>query len=288
MRDGRRRRPPSPLSRRWPTAVPGERWRLGRSSVAIRGLFRRRCAPNLVLAVLLSLGGGASLAAIAGARRTISAYPGTCGLEGIEPGRQHPGRRLQRAGQGARAGVPACPASFRRRATWASTVGRSRPGGLPDFDYFDVECLGSHRGRFFDQDRVQIVHGRAAKQGRPNELVINDRRRRTTSSQGRAAPPVGFLSDAEVAGARSRAPSFRRPHAGDDDRRHRQVQRRDRARTRSTDRRSFLLPPALFDRHAAIGTYVGPGCVCAEGTPWCRATLRAYRRLPRSRGRPSR
>lgn len=136
---------------------------------ALKTGIRRRWLSYLLLTALLGAGGGTALAAVAGARRTASAY--TRHLKAskasdvsidAEPLKAEAVRKRV-------AGLPGVRHTASYRGFYAAPLdahGKADP-------QFDAEALGSIDGRFFGDDRVLITAGRQADQGRIDELVIN-------------------------------------------------------------------------------------------------------------------
>ena len=121
------------------------------------------------VALVLGLSGGIALAAVAGARRTSSAFP-----------------RMLRWSQPSQLAVdlgpydPKLVATLRafpevvRTRTYVALSALPFAHGQYDQSYFDVETVGSLDGLYFDQDRVAITHGRAAVASRVDEMVVNE------------------------------------------------------------------------------------------------------------------
>lgn len=130
--------------------------------------LRARWRAYLGVAVLLALLGGLSLASLAGARRTASAYPrfreagGALDLHFFHVGEPELARRL-----------PGVTGS----GTYFSFVGGPvDEDGRPDPQYADVqaELVGSFDGLYFTRDRFLVTEGRMADPSRPEEVVVNE------------------------------------------------------------------------------------------------------------------
>ena len=136
---------------------------------ALRSDLRHRWLTYLVLALLLAGGGGASLAAVAGARRTVSAYPrylhesnaSDVSLDAPELATKSVRDRLAK--------LPGVERAASYQAFYAAPL---RADGTPDASY-NAESIGSVDGRYLDQDRVVIVDGRLSDPARDDELVVS-------------------------------------------------------------------------------------------------------------------
>jgi ABC-type lipoprotein release transport system permease subunit len=133
------------------------------------GTTLRRQARDLVAVVLLlGLLGGISLAALAGARRTQSAYgrflrSSETSTMAVNPGQYDPE-------------VDALLADFpnvERSATYVAFQTGPLVDGQPDFNQ-DFETLGSPDGRFFTMDRFSPTKGRLPDPGRVAEVAMNE------------------------------------------------------------------------------------------------------------------
>jgi len=128
--------------------------------------FRARARAYVGVAVLLALLGGLSLASLAGARRTASAYP-----------------RFRDAGRALDVQFfhSEDPESARRlpgvtgSATyWSFLGGPVDDGGRPDLSGPSVELVGSLDGLHFTRDRFRVVEGRMPDASRADEVAINE------------------------------------------------------------------------------------------------------------------
>ena len=144
---------------------------MGFSAYWTRASCRRRWPALVGIALLLGLTGGLSRFAIAGARRTQSAYPrflrstnpSTMAVDvgGIEAG-----------GDANLDAIAHLPQVQQARAYAAFYVARWGRDG-PDFSQ-DFEAIGSIDGRYFDQDRFTPIKGRLPDPARADEVVVNE------------------------------------------------------------------------------------------------------------------
>ncbi|MFP5319886.1 MAG: FtsX-like permease family protein [Acidimicrobiia bacterium] len=130
--------------------------------------LRSRWRAYLGVAVLLALLGGLSLASLAGARRTASAYPrfreagGALDVHFFHVGEPELARRL-----------PGVTGS----ATYFSFIGGAVDAdGRPDPQYADLgaEMVGSFDGLYFSRDRFVVTEGRMADPARADQVVVNE------------------------------------------------------------------------------------------------------------------
>jgi hypothetical protein len=155
---------PFPLALRWSQLGP-----VGATWYRARGTLRRQWRGWVAVAVVLGLSGGVALAALAGARRTASAFP-----------------RVLRWSHPSQLAVDLGPYDPRLVATLSqfAEVNRTRTyvalyalpfvDGQYDQRYLDVETVGSLDGLYFDQDKIAITSGRAALASRDDEMVVNE------------------------------------------------------------------------------------------------------------------
>jgi FtsX-like permease family len=144
----------------------------------LRSTFRRRWTGYLALVLLVGLVGGVAMGAIAGARRTQSAFPAYLTttdasdldlqassnvspfsaeqIKQLEP-------RLARLPHVIRVAV--APNLF---VVPFESNGRPLPSAVNDDD---VSAIGSDNGEYFSQDRVTVAEGRMADPRSPSEMV---------------------------------------------------------------------------------------------------------------------
>jgi hypothetical protein len=141
---------------------------MGLSAYRLRGTFRRHRSSYAGIALLLGLTGGLSLASIAGARRTQSAYPrflrsanaSTIGVSGAtyDPSVND--------------AVAAFPEVVQSR-TYVSFSSWVMVAGRPDFTQ-DAEPVGTLDGLYFDQDRFAPTEGRLPDPRKADEVAVNE------------------------------------------------------------------------------------------------------------------
>ena len=113
--------------------------------------LRARARAYVGVTVLLALLGGLSLAAVAGARRTASAYP-----RFREAGRALDVQFFHTGGPEEARRLPGVTGS----ATYFSFVaGMVDDTGRPDLDSVDAEVVGSLDGLYFARDRFAVTKG---------------------------------------------------------------------------------------------------------------------------------
>ncbi|GAC1312240.1 MAG: hypothetical protein NVSMB16_09100 [Acidimicrobiales bacterium] len=135
------------------------------TSCLLRNTLRRKWRSYLGVVLLIAFTGGVSLFAIAGARRTQSAYP----------------RYLRSVGASAMSvtgssgydetAAKAMPEVVRSRTTVGLQV-LALAGDKPDFTQ-KFEASGTFDGRYFDQDRFVAVRGRTPDPRRVDEIAVN-------------------------------------------------------------------------------------------------------------------
>jgi uncharacterized protein YfiM (DUF2279 family) len=138
-----------------------------------RSTFRQRRAGYLAIVVIVALAGGLSLASVAAARRTQSAFPRLIAASNpsdlhIDPGPYSP--RALRV-------ISHLPGVTSTETYVALSVLRALPNGFANVNSpfnQQVEIVGSLDGLYFNQDRIAMVQGRRAVPTRPNEVVISE------------------------------------------------------------------------------------------------------------------
>ncbi|MEX1009569.1 MAG: ABC transporter permease [Acidimicrobiia bacterium] len=133
-----------------------------------RATFRNRWRSYLGIVTLLGVTGGLSLFALAGARRTQSAYPrflreANASTMAVDTG-TYDAKTV--------ATIASFPEVVQSRVYVAPVVGRL-VRGKPVFSE-DFEALASLDGRFFDQDRFTPTHGRLPDPKRIDEIAVNE------------------------------------------------------------------------------------------------------------------
>jgi len=144
-----------------------------------RACWHDRWGGYLVLVVLIGLVGGVAMAAVAGARRTQSSFPGY--LASTNPGDLEAFTEfdpISGAGYSPRVDRAIAGVRYVRRAAdvigfdgTLQVLGPSRQGGVPGEAPPAFE--GSPDGEYFTQDRVSLVQGRMADPSRGDEMLMS-------------------------------------------------------------------------------------------------------------------
>ena len=136
-----------------------------------RASFTRSWRALLAVALLLGLIGGLSLFAIAGARRTQSAYPRF--LRSTNPSTMVVDvGGLNAEGYAALDAIAHLPQVAQARSYVAFYVAPWVDGHVDLSANF--EAIGSLDGRYFDQDRFTPIHGRVPDPTRADEVAVNE------------------------------------------------------------------------------------------------------------------
>ncbi|MDP1807309.1 MAG: hypothetical protein Q8K72_19180, partial [Acidimicrobiales bacterium] len=130
--------------------------------------LRARARAYVGVAVLLALLGGLSLAAVAGARRTASAYPRfrdagrALDVQFFHFHDPEEARRL--------------PGVTGSATYWSFVAGIVDEAGRPDLTGIDapVEMVGSLDGLYFTRDRFRVTKGRMPDPSRIEEVAVNE------------------------------------------------------------------------------------------------------------------
>ena len=130
--------------------------------------LRARARAYVGVAVLLALLGGLSLASVAGARRTASAYPRfreagrALDVQFFHAQDPEPARRL--------------PGVTESATYWSFVAGMVDDAGRPDLTSIEaaVEVVGSLDGLYFTRDRFTVTTGRMPDPSRVDEAAINE------------------------------------------------------------------------------------------------------------------
>ena len=128
--------------------------------------FRARARAYVGVAVLLALLGGLSLASLAGARRTASAYP-----RFRDAGRALDVQFFHSEDPKAARRLPGVTGSA---TYWSFLGGPVDDDGRPDLSGPSVELVGSLDGLHFTRDRFRVVEGRMPDASRADEVAINE------------------------------------------------------------------------------------------------------------------
>lgn len=134
-----------------------------------RSSFRRRARSYLGVALLLGLLGGVSMAALAGARRTASAYPrfleaGNRSHIQVNPQVDDGPAFMERV-----EGLPGVESTASYAAFLAAPL---TPEGKADISYAGGEAVGSIDGLYFVQDRFAPIQGRLPDPARADEIAV--------------------------------------------------------------------------------------------------------------------
>jgi hypothetical protein len=163
----------------------------------LRTTLRNSWRALLAIALLFGLAGGVSLAALASARRTSSAFDRLLDANSasdlsIDYGTYEP--ELD-AALARLPGVASSSVDVAFNAAALDDTGHVRTDLSNDF-----ETVGSLDGRFFDQDRVVVVDGRLPDPGRADEVAINEFTARSGVGVGDELS-LGLVTDEELYGA---------------------------------------------------------------------------------------
>jgi hypothetical protein len=166
-----------------------------------RATFRRRWTGYLAIVVLIGLVGGLAMAAIAGARRTQSAYPTF--LAGTNPS------DLNLAVYNpATAGGPGPPIGSKIahlagvkqvRNVAAPSFAPLAADGAPRLNTLNLAVtLGSPDGEFHDQDRLTAVQGRLADPRRADEIMMTSSAARLLGVHVGQLVPFGMYTPSQM------------------------------------------------------------------------------------------
>ncbi len=130
--------------------------------------LRSRARAYVGVAVLLALLGGLSLASLAGARRTASAYP-----RFREAGRALDVQFFHSEDPQAARRLPGVTGTA---TYWSFIAGMVDSAGRPDLTTVDapVEVVGSLDGLYFTRDRFEVTRGRMPDPARVDEVAVNE------------------------------------------------------------------------------------------------------------------
>jgi FtsX-like permease family len=143
-----------------------------------RATFRRRWTGYLTIVLLVGLVGGVAMGAIAGARRTQSAFPSYLAatdaseltMQASSNVSQYTSEQIEKLGQH----LARLPRVTRLAIAPNLFVVPLGPHGRPlpaAEDNDDVTAIGSEHGEYFAQDRVTVTQGRMAEAQSPSEMV---------------------------------------------------------------------------------------------------------------------
>jgi hypothetical protein len=161
-----------------------------------RASFKRSWRALLGIALLLGLIGGLSLFAIAGARRTQSAYPRF--LRATNPSTMVVDvGGLDASGHATLDAIAHLPQVTQARA-YAAFYVAPWVDGRPDISQ-GFEAIGSIDGRYFDQDRFTAIKGRLPDPSRADEVAVNEESARFYGYHVGQKIDLGTVSEADVA-----------------------------------------------------------------------------------------
>ena len=176
---------------------------VGFAAYWFRATLRSRWRGYLGIVVLLGITGGLSLFALAGARRTQSAYPrflrdANVSTMAVDTGQYDPETV---------ATIASLPEVERSSVYVAPLVARIAHG-KPVFNE-TIEALASLDGRFFDQDRFTPTQGRLPNPKRIDEVAVNEvagRAIRLPASARRSSSARGTRPTSARTSSRTRLP----------------------------------------------------------------------------------
>ena len=132
--------------------------------------LRRRTGGYLAIVVVVALSGAVAMTALAGARRTASAFERHLDASDVSD----LSINIARYDEANQAALEALPGVEQVRTYAAVLAGPFDPeSGEPRFSTTRAEAVVSVDGRFFDQDRPQMVSGRLPDPSRADEIFIN-------------------------------------------------------------------------------------------------------------------
>jgi hypothetical protein len=150
--------------------VKGSLWRI--TWWRFRTTFGQRRAGYLAIIVVVALVGGLSMASVAAARRTQSAFPRLLAASNPSNLAVDPGRYTVQ-GLNAIAHLPLVASTKTYVAIGALRAQSNGFANLMDPFNQKVELVGSLDGLYFNQDRLSIVRGRAANLEHIDEAIVS-------------------------------------------------------------------------------------------------------------------
>jgi hypothetical protein len=257
-----------------------ERAKSAGAGLVARAILRDRWRSLIGLALVLAMLGGIGMTALAGARRTQSAYPRFLRWANVSTMAVDAGTDRNLLGQ-----VERFPEVVRHRRYTAVDAGHIFPNGAPDLSMIELEALVSVDGRYFDQDRFAATEGRRPDPKRVDEVALNLTAARRYHLHVGQRLDIGAFDDDEA--SQTEDPSTLRP----------------KFRMRATivgiglfpeevvqdesDRSPLaLFTPAFFKKVSHLGTYSWEGLVLRHGDKDVVSVKRRYHDLVASKGFP--
>ena len=173
---------------------------MGAISLLVRAELRRRWRSLVVVALLVAFAGGATLAAVAGARRTSTAFD-----RFRETTRNHDVLLFAQ-------GINRADVERLRALPGVAAIGYLRQLALirPDGNFLAVGGPLDD-AVFRDVDRLRIVDGRAPRPGVPEEVVVPEPLARQTGLRTGDALPVRSFTQAQIGGITSDSSNLPEP-----------------------------------------------------------------------------
>ena len=172
-----------------------------------RATFNRRWSGLLAVVVLVGLVGGLSLGAVAGARRSQSAFPGY--LADTHASDLQVAIIVKKSSAAANPYSPAVTNELahlrhvRRVGSFVNTFASPlKANGAPKFpaalNNNTVEQIGSVNGEYFDTDRVAVTQGRIANPASVNEFVMTAQAAQLLGWHVGEVIPLGVFTNQQV------------------------------------------------------------------------------------------
>ncbi|MBV9952918.1 MAG: ABC transporter permease [Acidimicrobiia bacterium] len=250
------------------------------AGLVARAVLRDRWRSLIGLALVLAMLGGIGMTALAGARRTQSAYPRFLRWAHVSTMAVDAGTNRNFLSK-----VERFPEVVRHRRYTAVDAGHIFPNGAPDLSMIQLEALVSVDGRYFDQDRFAATEGRRPDPNRVDEVAFNLTAARLYHLHVGQRLDIGAFDDDEV--SQTEDPSTLRP----------------KFRMKATivgiglfpeevvqdesDRSPLgLFTLAYFEKVEHLGTYSWEGLVLRHGDKDVVSVKRRYHDLVASKGFP--
>jgi hypothetical protein len=260
---------------------PGDRRaKASGAGLIARAVLRTRWRSLIGMALVLALLGGVGLTALAGARRTQSAYPRFLRWANVSTMAVDAGTNRNLLDQ-----VEHFPEVIRHRRYTAIDVAHVLPNGKPDMSMIELEGLVSADGRYFDQDRFAATEGRRPDPSRVDEVAFNLTAARAYHLHVGQRLDLGAYDDDEV--SQTEDPSTLRPKY----RMHATIVGigvfPEEVVQDESDRSPLaLFTPAYFQKVKALSTYSWEGFVLRRGDRDVVSVKRRYHALAVEKGFP--
>jgi hypothetical protein len=262
------------------TRPDDDRARSAGAALVARAVLRTRWRSLIGLALILALLAGVGLTALAGARRTQSAYPRFLRWANVSTMAVDAGTDRNLLEQ-----VEKFPEVLRHRRYTAVDVAHVLPDGSPDMSMIELEALVSADGRYFDQDRFAATEGRRPDPHRADEVAFNLTAARQYHLHVGQRLELGAYDDDEV--SQTQDPSKLRP-------KHQMtativgigVFPEEVVQDESDRSPLALFTPAYFQEVKRLGTYSWEGFVLRHGDRDVVSLKRRYHALAVKRGFP--